>query len=43
MAHLAARRAPGYDRFGLTVTPAGEPTVWLDDPDNHWSPQPHTR
>ncbi len=24
---------PGFDRFGLTVTPAGQ-TVWLDDPTN---------
>ncbi|MGW2545148.1 hypothetical protein ACWC5I_30795 [Kitasatospora sp. NPDC001574] len=31
-------RRPGYERFGLTVTGSGEHTVWLDDPDHHWSP-----
>ncbi|MEU9134134.1 methyltransferase domain-containing protein [Kitasatospora sp. NPDC048540] len=30
--------APGYQRFGLTLTRAGRRTVWLDHPDNHWSP-----
>ncbi|MEE1824093.1 protein-L-isoaspartate(D-aspartate) O-methyltransferase [Streptomyces sp. BE20] len=29
---------PGYERYGLTVTGSGERTVWLDDPDHHWSP-----
>lgn len=27
---------PGFDRFGLTVTPTGE-RVWLDDPEQVWS------
>lgn len=25
---------PGWDRFGLTVAPGGEQTVWFDDPDS---------
>ncbi|MFC9330795.1 methyltransferase domain-containing protein [Kitasatospora sp. NPDC057015] len=29
---------PGYERFGLTVTRAGQRTVWLDDPGHHWNP-----
>lgn len=29
---------PGYERFGLTVTGAGERTVWVDSPECHWSP-----
>ncbi|MFE2728044.1 hypothetical protein [Kitasatospora sp. NPDC059327] len=29
---------PGYERFGLTATGAGERTVWLDDPHHRWSP-----
>ncbi|MFE2414124.1 methyltransferase domain-containing protein [Kitasatospora sp. NPDC059408] len=28
-----AQGRPGYDRFGLTVTPEGQ-TAWLDSPDN---------
>ncbi|MFG2919464.1 methyltransferase domain-containing protein [Kitasatospora sp. NPDC048298] len=33
------RGRPGFDRFGLTVTPDGQ-TVWLDSPDNP-VPAPH--
>ncbi|MEU5306492.1 methyltransferase domain-containing protein [Streptomyces noursei] len=32
----AAQGCPGFDRFGLTVTPDGQ-QVWLDEPTNFWS------
>ncbi|MGV4926439.1 methyltransferase domain-containing protein [Streptomyces sp. BHT-5-2] len=30
-----AQASPGFDRFGLTVTPDGQ-QVWLDEPANSW-------
>ncbi|MFJ1708527.1 protein-L-isoaspartate(D-aspartate) O-methyltransferase [Kitasatospora sp. NPDC088346] len=32
--------SPGWQRFGLTLTRTGERTMWLDQPDNQWSPPP---
>ncbi|MDG9701400.1 hypothetical protein [Streptomyces sp. DH37] len=29
------RGRPGYERFGLTVTPRGQ-RAWLDDPADSW-------